>query len=125
MRGGDRTAYPGARERMIAGSKRSLKEKRAQAAANVAWAARWRDSRRCKSCGALGYVPCVHRPEGADSETVAVPRIEHMPFAGHRTQAQVREGTKVGANSGRGSGKDADLLGSHSEAIARSHGGAH
>ena len=44
---------------------RSIATVRAQKAAGMAAARAWRESRRCKQCGALAYVPCAHRPEGA------------------------------------------------------------
>lgn len=86
--GGDRSNHPGARESMIAGGKRSAAQQRAYAAAAVIRAIEWRESRRCRWCGALGYESCAHRPQGADGPVEPV--FASFPFANHRTQIQVR-----------------------------------
>jgi hypothetical protein len=44
---------------------RSTAQRRAEKVAGMAAARNWRESRRCRECGALGYTPCAHRPEGA------------------------------------------------------------
>jgi hypothetical protein len=51
----------------------------------------WRESRRCPECRALAFEGCVHRPNGLH-EGVEIRRatVGHMPFRGHRTQAEVR-----------------------------------
>lgn len=50
---------------MTAPVNRSLAQRRAEKELGMAAAVRWRESRRCIECGALGYTPCEHRPEGA------------------------------------------------------------
>lgn len=89
MRGGDHSHRPGARQKMLAGTVRGLAEKRAYKRAAIAEAIEWRESRRCTVCGALAYVPCVHRPNGAHGEPADLTSaVQHMPFAGHRTCAE-------------------------------------
>lgn len=58
----------------------------------------WRESRRCPAIRALAFQSCVHRPHGLH-EGVEIRRatVGHMPFRGHRTQAEVR----VDEESGR------------------------
>lgn len=47
------------------GGQTSAAMKRAARAEGMAAAIEWRESRRCKSCGTLGYYSCAHRPNGA------------------------------------------------------------
>jgi hypothetical protein len=60
---------PEAKAAQIAGARfggaRATAEARLLKAAGMAAARAWRESRRCKHCGALGYLPCAHRPDGA------------------------------------------------------------
>lgn len=59
-------------------SGRAIATIRAQKAAGMAAARRWRESRRCEACGTLAYIPCIHRPDGFG--TIAVVR-EEWPIA--------------------------------------------
>lgn len=59
------------------GRKLSAAQRRAEKAEGMAFARAWREARRCRAllsppgeptmieCGALGWQPCAHRPEGA------------------------------------------------------------
>lgn len=64
----------------IFGNRRHGAEKRADLARAIAF----RESRRCRRCGALGYVPCAHR-DNADDAPKPAPAF---PFRDHRTCAE-------------------------------------
>jgi hypothetical protein len=88
-----------ARAKMSAGGKRGVAYQRAAAAEGLAFARKWRESRRCPDCGALAYVGCTHRPNGFED-----------------LKRPAANGCGVGADQSAG------RSGSHAEAIARSHG---
>lgn len=79
----------------------SLGQRSSDRARGLAAAIHFRESRRCPHCGALGYVTCSHRPNGAQGETLSAVE-QRMPFEGHRTVAQVWGLAAPGENRGAG-----------------------
>lgn len=92
-----------ARALMSAGAHRSVASRRAAAATGRLAAIAFREERRCSDCGALGYVPCAHRPNGA-----GWPEAEGMATAREILRGEGCDGQRPALK----------------EAIARSHGEA-